>query len=109
MAVQITRQLAEQHPEQVREQRAREVEPLLAEVVAVVELPALERGEQEPVDHVPEEVRLLRFGALGHRDVREHLLLQDLLRVPQPPLARKPCGYTTVANEVEGDLGCGLI
>jgi hypothetical protein len=54
MAVQITRQLAEQHPEQVREQRAREVEPLLAEVVAVVELPALERGEQEPVDHVPE-------------------------------------------------------
>jgi hypothetical protein len=105
MAVQITRQLAEQHPEQVREQWAREVEPLLAKVVAVVELAALERGEQEPVDHVPEEVRLLRLGALGHRDMREHLLLQDLLRVPQPPLAREPRCHASVADEVERDLG----
>ena len=46
-----------------------------------VEVPALESCKQESVDHVAKEVRLLRLGTLGHRDVGEHLFLQNLLRI----------------------------
>ena len=56
------------------------------------------------MDHVPEEVRFLRLRALGHGDVWQHLLLQDLLRIPQTTLAVETGRGTTIANEVERNL-----
>jgi hypothetical protein len=86
MAVQISCELTEQHPEQVCQKRTSKVKTLLAEVVTIIELAAFESGKEEPVDHVSEEVRLLGLGALGHGNVRKHLLLQNLLRISQTPL-----------------------
>jgi hypothetical protein len=62
--VDVLRELLEEHAEEAGEERAGEVEALLAEVIAVVELAPLERGEQEPVDHVAKEVGLLGLEAL---------------------------------------------
>ena len=56
------------------------------------------------MDHVPEEVRFLRLGALGHGNMRKHFLLQDFLRVPQTTFAVEASSRTTISNEVESDL-----
>jgi CRP-like cAMP-binding protein len=104
VTVHILRQLAEEHAEEVRQQRPSQVQALLSEMVSVVQLAAFKSSKQEAVNHVPKEVCLLRLGTLSHRNVREHLLLQNLLRVSQPTFAGETSGDATVANEVERDL-----
>ena len=81
VAVHILRHLPEKHTEEASEQRACQVKTLLPEVVTVIQLSALKGGKQKSVDHITEEVRLLGLGAFGHGDVRQHLLLQNLLSI----------------------------
>jgi len=102
--VHVLGQLAEEHAEQGGEERAGEVEPLGAKVVAVVELAALERGEEEAVHHVAEEEGLLGVLPGRHRHVREHLLLEDLLGVVDAAVARQGRDGAAAADEVESDL-----
>jgi hypothetical protein len=85
MPVDILRQLAEQHPEQGAQQWSSQVQPLSPIVISVVELPPFQSSEEQAMHHVPEEVGLLVLLVFAHRDVRKHLLLQNLLCIPQPP------------------------
>ena len=55
IAIDVLGELAEEHPEERAEERAGEVETLAAKVIAVVDLAALEDGEEQAVDHVAEE------------------------------------------------------
>lgn len=82
VAIHVFGELAKQHAEQVREKGTREVKALFTEVVTVIKVPTFQCSEQEPMNHVTEKVRLLRFGTFGHGDVRQHLLLKDFLGVP---------------------------
>ena len=81
VTVHVLGELAEQHAEQVREKGTREVKALFTEVVTVIEVSAFQSSEQETMDHVAKEVRLLGLGTLGHGDVRQHLLLKNFLSV----------------------------
>lgn len=59
------------------------------------------------MDHVAEEIGLLRLRALGHRHVRQHLLLQDLLGIPYTALAGETSRRTTIPDEVQSNLRRG--
>ena len=83
VAIHVFCEFAEQHAEQVGEKWACEVKALFTEVITVVEVSPFQSSEQETMDHVAEKVRLLGLRSLGHRDVRQHLLLKNLLRVAE--------------------------
>jgi hypothetical protein len=100
----VLSQLPEQLPEEAREERPAEVEPLVRVVVAVVFLAPTERDEEQPVDRVPEEVRLPRLGARRAAHVREELLLEELARVRDALLARRADRGAALADVVERDL-----
>lgn len=104
MPVDVLGQLAEEHAEERREQGSGEIQTLRSKVISVVQLPPLQRREQEPVDHVPEEVGLLRVLSLRHRHMREHLLLKDLLRVVDAPFASESCDRSPATDKVESNL-----
>ena len=97
-------QLPEQHTEQVRKQRSCKIQTLLSEVVTVIQISPFKSGKQQTVDHVAKKVRLLRLRAFRHGDVGKHLLLQNLLRVPNTTLTGETRCRATVANEVERNL-----
>ena len=61
VAVHILRHLPEEHAEEARKQRTCQIETLLPEVVTVIQLSALKGSKQKSVDHVTEEVGLLRL------------------------------------------------
>lgn len=107
MSVHVLGQLAEEHAEQGGEQRTGEVESLGAKVISVVEFATLERGQEQAVHHVAEEERLFRVLPGRHRDVRQHLLLQDLLRVVDTAVARECGDRTSSSDEIECDLSGG--
>jgi hypothetical protein len=104
MTVNVLGQLAEEHPEERSEERTRQIESLGSKVISVVEIPPLQRREQETMDHVPEEVGLLSVLALRHRDVGKHLLLEDLLGVVDSALLRQSRDRSSTTDEVESDL-----
>ena len=81
IAVHIPGQLPEQHTEQIREERSRQIQPLLSKVITVVQISSFKRGEEKTMNHVSEEVRLFRLGTLRHGDMRQHLFLEDLLSI----------------------------
>ena len=56
------------------------------------------------MDHVAEEVGLLRLRTLRHGDVRQHLLLQDLLGIPETSFAVEARCRSTVSDVVQGNL-----
>lgn len=104
MAVDVLGEFSEEHTEEGGKEGTCEVEPLGAKVISVVELSSFEDGEEESVDHIAEEVRLLGVLTLGHRDMREHLLLEDLLGVVDSTVTSKGGDGTATADEVERDL-----
>lgn len=73
-------------------------------MVTIIEVSALQRSEEETMDHVTEEICLLRLGAFGHGDVWKHLLLEDFLRIAKTPLTVETRGRSTVADVVQCDL-----
>lgn len=108
MTVNVLGQLAEEHPEEGSEERTCEVKSLGTKVISVVEIPPLQRREQETMDHVSEEVGLLGVLPLRHRDVGKHLLLQDLLGVVDSTLLGQSRDRSSTTDKVESDL-CGLV
>lgn len=103
MTVDIPRQLPEQHSEERSQKRARQVKPLSTKVISIVQFAPLQSSKQEPVDHVAKEVGLLVEVVGHHGDVRQHLLLEDLLSVAQPPIPLEAGGGAAPADEVERD------
>jgi len=101
----ILRQLLEQHPKQSSQQRTREIQPLLPEMISIVEFSTFQSGEEESMDHVTEEVGFLGFEPFVGRDVRKHLLLEDLVGVPKSTILGEVGSGSSSSDEVEGDLG----
>lgn len=104
MSVDIFCQFTEQHAEQRCQQRTGEIESLGAKVVSVVELSSVQCREQQSMNHVAEEVCLLRVLTLCHRDMRQHLFLQDLLGVIDTSLTGERSDSTTPTDEVKRNL-----
>jgi hypothetical protein len=104
MPINILRQLPKQHPKQRRQQRTRQIQPLRPKVIPIVQLPPLKRSEEKTVNHVPEEEGLFGVLTRGHRDVGEHLFLEDLLGVVDASFAGEGGDGTATTDEVECDL-----
>jgi hypothetical protein len=104
MSIDVLGQLLEQHPEQPRQQWSRQIQPLLPEMISVVELSPFERRQEQSMDHVPKEERLLALVSLLGRDVGQHLLLKDFFCVTETFLLVEVRGGSSTADEVESDL-----
>jgi hypothetical protein len=70
-------------------------------VISIIEFPTLQSSEEETVDHIPKEKCFLGFGALGHRNMWQHFLLQNLLGVAQSFLFVETCGSSAGADKVK--------
>ncbi len=91
--------------EQLGQQRARKIKSLLAEVITVVGIPAAEGALKQLVHHVAQEEGLSRLTALGLRNVRQHLLLEQVLGGPDTVHAvLASVAVAALADEVKGDL-----
>lgn len=101
VAVDVASELLEQDTEQTGEQGTSQVETLLAKVVTVVELATTKSSRTQAVDHVTQEVGLLGLEALGNRDVREHLLLENVKRGALALRTRALLLLATTTNKVE--------
>lgn len=73
-------------------------------MISVIQFSPIQRSQQKSVDHVAEEVGLLRVLTLRHRDVRQHLLLQNLLRVIDSSFSRQCRDRSSTTNEIKSDL-----
>ncbi len=91
----------EEAAEEKREQRAGQVQALVAQVVAIVELATPERGHQQPVHHVAQKVSLLRLAKVADTHMGQHLLLQDVLGVLDTLLLGHTGPRATCANETQ--------
>lgn len=67
----ISRKLPEQKSEQVCQQRPSQIQPLLSEVITVVQIPSLQLGQDQSMNHVPEEVCLHLVAFLVDGDMRQ--------------------------------------
>ena len=70
VSVHVLGELTEEHSEQIGKERSCEVQTLFAEVVTIIEVPPFESSKEQTMNHVAEEVRLLRLRAFGHGNVR---------------------------------------
>jgi hypothetical protein len=66
----ISGKLSEKQPEQVCQQGSRQIQPLLSEMITVVKIATLQLGQDQPMDHVSEEVRFHLVSFLRNGDVR---------------------------------------
>ncbi len=104
VTIDIASDFAEEHAEQVGHKRTTKVDTLLAEVITVIDLTTVKGSQQETVDHVTEEVGLLGVGALRGGNVRQHLLLENLLCVDGTLRTRETGGGTTTTDEVKSNV-----
>lgn len=92
----------EQLPEERAEQTARQVQALLALVVAVVLRRPVQLRVQHPVHHLPQEVRFLDgLLALTHRHVRQHVQAQHFFRLLYSVLFQGAGSFAPPCNLVQ--------
>ena len=73
-------------------------------MISIVQFSPLQRSEQQSMYHVSEEIGLFRVLSLGHRDVRQHLLLQYFLSVVDSLFSREGSDRSTTSDKVQRDL-----
>ena len=78
---QLLQHILEEAAKEEGQQRPGQVQPLIAVMVAIVQLAAAQRGQQQPMHHVAEKVGLFRLAKLVDANVGQELLLEDFLRV----------------------------
>ena len=61
MATDILHHFLEQHPEETGQQRARQIQPFLAEMISIVQFTTLQGTQTELMHHVAQKERLLRI------------------------------------------------
>ena len=100
----LLHEVSEEAAEEEGEEGTGQVKSLVAVVIPVVQLPSAQRGEEQPVHHVPQEVGLPRLAELGDTDVGQHLLLQNFLGVLDPLLLGDSGPGAPGTDEIQGDV-----
>jgi hypothetical protein len=104
MSVNVLGKLSEQQPEQIGQQRSGQIQPLLAEMITIVQVPSFELCEHEPMNHITEEVSLGFISSLFDRDMGERLFGENVFGVADTFVLGILTDVTTTTDLVEGTL-----
>ncbi len=97
----ILGKLAEQQTEKVSQQRPSQIQPLLPEMISIVQIPSLEFREDETVDHVAEEVGFALVTSFFRGNMWKRFLGEDVLGMSNTFILGVLTDVTTTSNLIE--------